>query len=107
MTTEPVSRPEFENALEGIRRELQAMGEHIGSDLAQIRAQLTSLLDVHHQEGREVGELAVKVEHVEEGLAEIREAHQQAKNNRWLIIAGVLVALVGHLINWASRVSTK
>ena len=34
-----MTRPEFENALEGLRRELKAMGEHLGSDLAEIRAQ--------------------------------------------------------------------
>lgn len=76
------------------------MGEHIGSDLAQIRAQLQSLLDVHHKEGREVGELTVRVDHVEESINALHAAHREAKGNRWILVGGVLAALAGHLITW-------
>ena len=100
MTAEPITRPEFENALEGIRRELKAMGEHIGGDLAQIRAQLTSLLDVHHQEAREVGELTVRVEHAEKDLASLHGAHRDSKNANRVLAGAVLASLAGHLFTW-------
>ena len=76
------------------------MGEHIGSDLAQIRAQLTSLLDVHRQEGREVGELTVRVEHAEKDLEALHSAHREGKNTNRVLVGGVLAALAGHLITW-------
>ena len=98
--SEPVTRPEFENALEGIRREISAMGEHIAGDLAQIRAQLTSLLDVHRHEGREVGELTVRVEHAEKDLEALHSAHREGKNTNRILVGGVLAALAGHLITW-------
>ena len=98
--TEPVSRPEFENALEGLRRELKSMGEHIGSDLAEIRAQLALLLNTHHQEGREMGEITVRVDHLEESINALHEAHREAKSTRWVLVGGVLAALAGHLITW-------
>jgi len=97
--TDPVSRPEFENALEGIRRELHTMSEHIGSDLAQIRAALATLLDVRAHEGREVGEIKTRVEYTEKSLDGLHQARRQDRNNRWMLTVGVAVALLGHLLN--------
>jgi hypothetical protein len=98
--SEPITRPEFDNALTGLRREIQAMGEHIGSDLAQIRAQLTALLDTHHKEGREVGELTVRVEHNEQDIQALHSAHREAKNANRVMVGAVLTSLAGHLITW-------
>ena len=98
--SEPVTRPEFENALEGLRRELKAMGEHLGSDLAEIRAQLALLLTTHHEEGREMGEITVRVDHLEESIDALHQAHREAKTNRLLLAGGVLAALAGHLFTW-------
>lgn len=99
MTTEPITRPEFTNALEGLRRELQAMGEHIGGDLGLIRAQLTSLLEVHQMEGREVGELKVRVEQNGKDIDGLYESRRQDRNNRWGLYVAIAVALLGHLLN--------
>jgi len=103
VTTEPISRPEFENAFEGVRREIQAMGEHIAGDLGLIRAQLQSLLDTHFREAGEVAEIKVRVKHAEDDLNrlhEVRRAEKASqKNNLWLLYIGVAVAIVGHFLH--------
>ena len=91
--SEPVTRPEFDNALEGIRREISAMGAHIGSDLAEIRAQLSLLLATHHEEGREMGEITTRVDALE-------KAHAESRTTLRVLVGGVLTALAGHLITW-------
>lgn len=103
MTNEPVTRPEFETALEGLRREIQAMGEHLGSDLAQIRGQLSSLLDGRAKEGREVGELATRVKRAEDDINAIHAARREERSQRWILTVGIIVALLGHILPWLTK----
>ena len=111
MTADPISRSEFENAIDGLRGEIRTMGEHLASDLTLIRQQLTSLLDTHYKEAREVGELTVRVEHTEEDLNRLHEARRLEqetrradkaanRNSLWILWAGVAAALAGHFFGF-------
>lgn len=91
MNEDPITRPEFESALESLRREIASMGEHLGSDLSEIRSQLTKLLNDHQKDGREIGQLTVRVEYLE-------KARDTEKGQRWALVVGLAVSLLGHLL---------
>ena len=113
--SEPISRAEFENAIEGLQGTIRTMGEHLASDLGLIRQQLTSLLDTHYKEAREVGELTIRVEHTEEDLNRLYEARRNEqevrrqdkaanRNSLWMLWAGVAAALAGHFNRFVDNI---
>lgn len=87
--SEFVSRPEFDGAVESIRRELQTMGENLGRQLAQIQKQLTDMSRTNSEESRKVAALEVRVE----GLEEWKEGELSTKR---ALTVGLLVSLAAH-----------
>ena len=85
--SEFIPRPEFNAAVDSIRREIHAMGEHLGKQLAIISSQLSEM----RKETGKVAVLEVRVESLEE-----KDRSKQSMNRT--LAVGLIISLVGHLL---------
>lgn len=94
--TDDVSRPEFDGAIESLRREIRAMGESVGRDLQRVSRQLEDLVGARAEEARLIGQLTSDVENLKEwkmgAVASIR-----------MLQVGLIVTVAGAILAFLLR----
>lgn len=91
MSGEEVTRNEFNGAIEGIRRELKAMGETLEKQLAQILRQLDAMNRSTSEDSKKVATLEARMELAEKRL-------DSAQTTARMLMVGLATSLVGHLL---------
>jgi len=84
-----VPRPEFDGAIESLRREFKAMGDNLSAQVGQV---LNELKDMRKETGK-VAVLEVKVE----ALEEWKRNNQKAARALWIGVTGSALA---HLFSY-------
>jgi BMFP domain-containing protein YqiC len=92
MSGEEVTRNEFNGAIEGIRREIQSMGENLKAQLSQILRRL----DASSEDSKKIATLEARVDAVDKRL-------DSAQNTARLLLVGLTLSLAGHLFNLLSK----
>lgn len=85
--------------MDGIRRELATMNQHIAGDLGDLKRAVEAVLLVHHEEIKTAAEIRTRLEFAEKDLQGLHESKRQAKSERWVLLVGVALALLGHLLS--------
>ena len=98
MTDSEVTRNEFNGAIEGIRREIHAMGQNLKDQLSQILRQL----EATSEDSKKVATLEARVDGMDKRL-------DSAQNTARLLMAGLATSLMGHLSSsrWVSVASAS
>lgn len=89
MTSEPVMRPEFNGAIESIRREIQQMNSNLDHHLRSISSSLEKLRE-------ETGKVAVLEARVD-ALEEKDRAKASTMRALWVTVAA---SMLGHLMRY-------
>lgn len=84
--SDEVTRNEFNGAIEGIRREIQAMGQNLKDQLTQILQRL----EVSSEDSKKVAALEIRVDALDKRL-------DSAQTTARLLMVGLVTSLAGHL----------
>lgn len=99
MSSEPILRPEFNGAIESLRREIQTMGSNLDHHLQNIARSLEKL----REETGKVAVLEARNEAVEDRVKAL-EANDKARTAAIrTLVGGVVVSLIGHLLPYLFR----
>jgi predicted nucleic acid-binding Zn-ribbon protein len=105
-----VRRPELDQALEGIRRELSGLAKAQAETRDEMNEKLDKILDAKVQEARQMGELKTQVENLQGDitqrgteLAEIRKRQDAPRDGVVRFVVDVLKLTVAAGIGWAAR----
>jgi hypothetical protein len=92
MSVDEVTRHEFNGAIEGIRREIQAMAENIKGQLSQILQRL-----------EKSSEDSKKIVTLEARMDGLDKRFDSAQTTVRLLIVGLATSLAGHVFNFLAR----
>lgn len=99
MTSEPILRPEFNGAIESLRREIQTMGSNLDHHLQNIARSLEKL----REETGKVAVLEAKYEAHDEEIKALKEGEKAKTAAIRTLVGAVIVSLLGHLLPYALR----
>lgn len=89
MSGDEVTRNEFNGAIEGIRREIQAMGQNLKDQLSQILLRL----EASTEDSKKIATLEARQDATDKRL-------DSAQNTARLLMVGLATSLVGHLLSF-------
>jgi flagellar biosynthesis chaperone FliJ len=108
-----VRRPEMDQAIEGIRRELSGLAKTQAETRDEMNEKLDRILDAKVQDARQMGELQEQVRTLQSGLTQRDQSLQEIKKRQDApreglvrFVVDVLKLTVAAGIGWAARRGT-
>lgn len=92
MSGEEVTRNEFNGAIDGIRREIQSMGENIKGQLSQILQRL----EKSSEDSKKIVTLEARVDGLDKRF-------DSAQTTVRLLVVGLATSLAGHVFNFLAK----